>query len=165
MFHLFVLNVCLEIILCEENKIQYYYWWKSYCRRSLLYDVYRFTGTIWYRFTENDAEPLWAPAGGNNWIRLVTDNGGSGRSNAIKKIYKFEILATAGDKRILMKMDLVQKRLIAVIVATAVILRSFNFNSFVCTSWKLVPRHTFCCQLNYSKFTENKSSCLKFWKK
>jgi len=89
----------------------------------------------------------------NNWIRLVTDNGSGCRWNVIKKIYKLDIWPRLGTK-VLMKMDLVQKHLISVIIAaTAVILRFFNLNLFVCTSWRLVPRHTFCRQLNYSKLT------------
>jgi len=45
------LNICLEIILCEEKENTILLLMETHCRRSLLYDVYRFIG--------NDMIPIY----------------------------------------------------------------------------------------------------------
>lgn len=70
-----------------------------------------------------------------NSVGYINGNDADGEHSMINNRYIPVVLATARDKEGLMKMDMFQNRLIAVIVATAVILRSFDSNSFVCTSY------------------------------
>lgn len=70
-----------------------------------------------------------------NPVGYINGNDADGGQSMINNRYISVVLDAARDKEDLMKMDLFQNRLIAVIVATAVILRSFDSNSFVCTSY------------------------------